>query len=106
VRGQGQHGIGTQEDFSRWKPKGKEDWMTMTELARHVDRDVSWLRRLDRMGQLPKAARVKVGRLSVRLYSPRQAAQILQMFRARDAAKLTRSKPKSKGKGRAAASRA
>jgi hypothetical protein len=100
VRGQGPNGIGTSEDFSRWKPKDKQDWLTMTELARKVGRDVSWLRRMDRQGQLPKAARAKVGRLSVRLYSPKQADQILQMFRARDEARLTRAKPK--GKHRAA----
>jgi hypothetical protein len=103
MRGQGPHGIGTSEDFSRWKPKDKQDWLTMTELARKCGRDVSWLRRLDRQGQLPKAARVKVGRLSVRLYSPAKADQIFQMFRARDEARLTRSKPKGKKKGKVAA---
>lgn len=50
MRGQGPNGIGTQEDFSRWKPKDKQDWMTMTELARYVERDASWLRRMDRQG--------------------------------------------------------
>lgn len=100
MRGQGPNGIGVQEDFSRWKPDDKQDWLTMTELARHVGRDVSWLRRLDRKGQLPKAARFKVGRLSVRLYSPRQADQIFQIFRARDAAKVTSSKRKSKGRAK------
>lgn len=103
MRGQGPNGIGTQEDFSRWKPADKLDWLTMTELARYVERDVSWLRRMDRQGQLPKAARFKVGRLSVRLYSPAQADQIFSMFRARDEARLTRPKPKGKVKGKQAA---
>lgn len=103
MRGQGPNGIGTQEDFSRWKPADKQDWMTMTELARYVGRDVSWLRRMDRQRQLPVAARVKVGRLSVRLYSPRQAAQILRLFRARDEERLIRSKTKGKAKKRVAA---
>lgn len=94
IRGQGEFGVRDAEKFERWKPSDKQDWMTVKELADYVCRDVSWIRRLDRRGQLPKAARFKVGRLSIRLYSPAQADQILSFFRVREQSKLTRSKRK------------
>lgn len=96
TRGQGKFGVIDAETFERWKPADKQDWMTVMELARHVGRGARWLRKLDRQGQLPKAARFKVGRLSVRLYSPRQQAEILRMFRARDGAKVKSTKTKGR----------
>jgi hypothetical protein len=97
MRGQAPYGIGTQEDFDRWKPPDKLDYMTVQELANYCARDASWIRRLDREGKLPKAARFKVGRLSVRLYSPAQQLEILRIFRARDKARMTRSRKGRKG---------
>ena len=83
VRGQGKYGVLDEEKFERWKPPDKQDWMTVTELARFVGRTPDWIRQLDREGKLPKAARFKVGRLSIRLYNPAQQAEIVEMFRGR-----------------------
>jgi hypothetical protein len=81
VKGQGRFGVLDAEKFERWKPADKQDWMTVTELARLVERDPTWIRKLDREGKLPKAARFKVGRLSIRLYTPAQQVEIQQLFK-------------------------
>jgi hypothetical protein len=58
------------------KPTKFKDYLTITEMSKAVDRDISWLRKLERDGKIPKAARVKVGKLSVRLWSPAQRDEI------------------------------
>jgi hypothetical protein len=58
------------------KPDGFLDYLTITEMSVAVDRDVSWLRNLERRGKIPAAHRVKVGKLSVRLWSPTQRDEI------------------------------
>lgn len=58
------------------KPEGFKDYLTITEMSKAVDRDISWLRKLERDGKIPKAHRVKVGKLSVRLWSPAQRDEI------------------------------
>jgi hypothetical protein len=58
------------------KPEGFADYLTITELSVSVDRDISWLRKLEADGKIPAAHRVKVGKLSVRLWSPAQRDEI------------------------------
>jgi hypothetical protein len=63
-------------DVSFIKPRGMEDYFTITELSRKIDRDVSWIRKLERRGTIPVAKRVPHGNLRVRLWSPFQAEEI------------------------------
>ncbi len=71
------------------KPDRFQDYLTITELSRYVDRDISWLRKLERDGKIPEAHRVQVGKLSVRLWSPTQADEIYSIVRS-----LKRGRPK------------
>lgn len=63
-------------DVSRIKPNGFEQYLTISELSRAVNKDVSWIRRLESEDRIPKASRVKMGRLQVRLWSPDQVVEI------------------------------
>lgn len=63
-------------DVSYLKPKGFQNHVTITELERIIDRDVSWIRKLERAGRIPTATRRQVGVLSVRLWSPAQVEEI------------------------------
>lgn len=63
-------------DVSFIKPIGMEGYFTITELSRAIDRDVSWIRKLERDDRIPAAHRVKHGKLSVRLWSPKQVDEI------------------------------
>lgn len=58
------------------KPERFKDYLTIAEMSRSVDRDISWLRKLERDGKIPAAHRVQVGQLSVRLWSPTQRDEI------------------------------
>lgn len=69
------------DPFGRVKPKGFEDYLTVMEVARIINRDRSALARLEKKGKLPKPIRVKVGRLQVRLYSPEEVEQIVEYFK-------------------------
>ena len=62
------------------KPEGYGDYLTITELSREVNRDISWLRRLERADRIPVAYRIKVGSLSVRLWSPEQVNEIKEVL--------------------------
>lgn len=73
--------VGSTDDFDRWKPKNMRNHLTMTELCRVVNRDPSRIKQLEKRGVLPKPVRVKVGELSVRLYSPKEVQQIKQHFK-------------------------
>jgi hypothetical protein len=63
-------------DVSFLKPDKFQDYLTLTELSREVNRDTSWLKQLEREGRIPEAARVPRGELSVRLWSPAQVDEI------------------------------
>lgn len=63
-------------DISYFKPKGFEKYVTMRELCKLVDRDSSWIRKLERADRIPKAKRVTHGALEVRLWSPAQVEEI------------------------------
>jgi hypothetical protein len=63
-------------NVSYLKPRGYKDHLTLVELSRLLSKDPSWLRALEKEGRIPKAARVKRGKLQVRLWSPAQAKEI------------------------------
>lgn len=63
-------------DLDYWKPQGCKDWLTLKELSEHVQRDMKWLRILEREGRIPKAIRIKRGKLEIRLWSPEQAKEV------------------------------
>jgi hypothetical protein len=67
-------------DTSRLKPAKFQNHRTIGELAREVDRDISWIRVLEAEGRIPKAIRVKRGRLQIRLWSPEQVEEIKEIF--------------------------
>jgi hypothetical protein len=62
--------------MSYLKPRKFRDHVTITELSRIVDRDISRLRQLEKEDRIPKAVRVKRGTLEVRLWSPEQVEEI------------------------------
>lgn len=74
------------------KPKGHEDWLTITELSVKTSKDVSWLRRLERENRIPKARRFSHGELRVRLWSPKQVEEIQAILST-----LRRGRPKKDG---------
>ena len=63
-------------DVGFMKPAKFKEYLTITELSREVNRDVSWLKHLEREDRIPQAKRVKVGSLLVRLWSPQQVEEI------------------------------
>lgn len=82
---------GSTDDFSRWKPDNLRDHLTTVEVARLVGRTKERLLQLERAGKIPIPVRVKVGELSVRLYSRAEAATIANYFK--------HAKPGNPGKG-------
>lgn len=79
---QGKHGSvrmrAKMKDVSSLKPPRFQDHMTLTEVVREVKRDPSWIKRLEREGRIPKAARF--GKLRTRLWSPKQVDEIRQVI--------------------------
>ena len=67
-------------DVDFMKPSKFKNYFTITELAREVNRDTSWLKHLERHGRIPEAARVEVGELQVRLWSPTQVKEIKEIL--------------------------
>lgn len=67
-------------DMSYMKPKGYENHVTLTELSRIVSRDTSRLRKLEKDGRIPTAKRVPCGKLTVRLWSPKQVEEIKEII--------------------------
>lgn len=62
------------------KPKRFKNYMTLSEVALFVPVDPSWLKRLEAEGRIPIAARVPMGKLEVRLWSPAQAEEIKRII--------------------------
>jgi hypothetical protein len=79
-------------DVSFMKPAKFQDYLTLTELSREVKKDTSWLKELERSDRIPQAARVKVGQLSVRLWSPAQVQEIKTIL-----SKMRPGRPKKNG---------
>lgn len=74
----------SKDDFNRWKPANMRDHLTITELARAVNRTVSRIKQAERAGLIPAPVRVNVGRLPIRLYSPTEVRKIKAHFAALD----------------------
>lgn len=69
-----------QRDLTYLKPEGREDWLTLTELSRAVNRDPRWLRKLEKNKRIPEAYRIQQGQLLVRLWSPEQVSEISEII--------------------------
>lgn len=67
-------------DVTFLKPKGFQKHLTITELSRVIDRDTSWIRKLERADRIPKAKRVVHGELAIRLWSPAQVEEIKRII--------------------------
>jgi hypothetical protein len=67
-------------DVQHMKPDGFQEYVTITELSRIVSKDISHLRRLERADRIPRAHRVQVGQLQVRLWSPEQVEEIKEVL--------------------------
>jgi hypothetical protein len=63
-------------DVAYLKPKRFQHYLTLAEMAEHCERDPSWIRWLEAEGRIPRAQRVKRGKIMVRLWSPEQADEI------------------------------
>lgn len=63
-------------DMSYFKPEQYRDHLTLSEVADVVRCDISWIRKLERRGRIPKASRVRRGKLLIRLWSPEQVEEI------------------------------
>lgn len=73
--------MGGQRTLDYMKPERFKDYLTITELAIFVPADISWIRKLEREDRIPKAQRVPMGKLQIRLWSPEQAEEIKQIIR-------------------------
>lgn len=67
-------------DLEYLKPRKFQDHLTIMELSRYVGKDSTWLKRLEREGRIPQAARVQMGQLSIRLWSPEQVQEIVEIL--------------------------
>lgn len=76
-------------DMNYMKPEGFEEYLTITEVGRLLGRDTRYLRRLEEANRIPRAHRVKVGELSVRLWSPRHVEEIQEVL-----SKMRRGRPR------------
>lgn len=63
-------------DVAYLKPAKFKDYLTLTELAEYVLRDPSWIRLLESEDRIPRAQRIKRGKLQIRLWSPEQAEEV------------------------------
>lgn len=70
----------TRRSLEYLKPEKFQDHYTITELSQYVGKDASWLKRLEREGRIPTAARVEFGSLEVRLWSPQQVDEIVEIM--------------------------
>lgn len=67
-------------DVSYMKPKKFKSYLTLNEVSRAVGRDRTRILQLEKEDRIPQAARVKVGTLLVRLWSPAQVEEIREIF--------------------------
>lgn len=67
-------------DLDYMKPPRFKEYFTLSELCREVERDPSWIRKLEADGKIPKARRVTRGKLEIRLWSPDQLQEILDIL--------------------------
>lgn len=62
------------------KPPKFADYLTLGELSVKVNKDESWLRKLERRGTIPEPARHTIGKITVRLYSPGRVREIEEIL--------------------------
>jgi hypothetical protein len=67
-------------DLAYMKPSNYVNHMTLSEVAREIGCDPSWIRKLERADRIPKAVRVQRGAISVRLWSPEQVEEIREII--------------------------
>lgn len=67
------------------KPRNFEDYLTLAEVGQEVGRDPRTIRKLENENKLPKAKRMRVGKLNVRLWSPAQVEEIKEILSHRKA---------------------
>jgi hypothetical protein len=67
-------------DVTFLKPKGHEEWLTLTELSNKTGKDISWLRKLEAKKRIPVAKRFPHGSLKIRLWSPVQVDEIVRIL--------------------------
>lgn len=72
--------VGITRDVSYMKPKKFRNYLTLHEVSLVVNRDKTRILQLEREDRIPVASRVKVGQLEVRLWSPDQVAEIVDVF--------------------------
>jgi hypothetical protein len=75
-----------------FKARNFKDYLTVKEVAIFVSRDPSAIRRREREGKIPKAARVKRGQLEIRMFSPTQAQEIKEYFEKQKAGRPKKEK--------------
>lgn len=63
------------------KPDKFKNYLTLSELARHVGKDKDWIRKLERAGRLPEPTRHKIGQNEIRLYSPAAVKEVETIFK-------------------------
>lgn len=67
-------------DVAYLKPTKFKHYLTLAEMAEKVGRDPSWLRHLEREERIPRAKRVKRGKIQIRLWSPDEANEIVRII--------------------------
>jgi hypothetical protein len=67
-------------DITYFKPSRYKNFFTLAEMSREVGVDPSWLRKLERAGRIPEAQRVQRGQLNIRLWSPAQRDEIVEII--------------------------
>jgi hypothetical protein len=64
-----------------FKPKKFKNYFTVAELAAYVGRERTRIIKLEAEGKIPKAQRLQLGQISIRLWSPEQAKEIRRLFK-------------------------
>lgn len=62
------------------KPPKFADYFTIGELCEAVDKRPKWIKQLEKAGRIPKALRVKRGKVELRLWSPAQVKEIRKIL--------------------------
>lgn len=67
------------------KPKGYEDWFTLSEVSFAVERGPKHIVQCEKAGTIPQAKRIPFdgGVAGIRLWSPAQVAEMRMIFAAR-----------------------
>ena len=70
----------SKRDVNYLKPAKYQDYLTIGEVCEEVDKRPKWIKQLERDGRIPKALRVKRGKVELRLWSPAQVREIKQIL--------------------------